>query len=317
MHARWRRDASRACTSSGRSTPERRARTSSATRDRAPTTSSRRTGPSRRRTSTRSSRPRCAPRPAERSRSIRPRSARSGPGSPRSPPTTRTRGRVAYTAEEIAQPAADNRMVVFPYTKRMCANIDVDQGAAVLLCSYEAARAARHPRRPDRVPPRRRRRARPLLHHRTGRARRSAGDRRCGAQRVGRCGYGRRRRRAFRPLLVLPVGGRDGDARAGLGRAPSTGDDRPLTVTGGLGFAGGPVNNYPTHAIARMVEACRADPGSFGLTTALGWYATKHLDRRVVDNARRRRSRASTRRSPRPRPTRSRAANRRASSRAR
>ena len=25
-----------------------------------------------------------------------------------------------------------------------------------------------------------------------------------------------------------------------------------------------------------MVEACRTDPGSLGLVTALGWYATKH-----------------------------------------
>ena len=55
-----------------------------------------------------------------------------------------------------------------------------------------------------------------------------------------------------------------------------TGTSRPLTVTGGLGFAGGPVNNYPTHAIARMVETLRADPGAYGLTTALGWYVTKH-----------------------------------------
>jgi acetyl-CoA C-acetyltransferase len=54
------------------------------------------------------------------------------------------------------------------------------------------------------------------------------------------------------------------------------GTDRPLTVTGGLGFAGGPVNNYPTHAIARMVELLRADPEAIGLTTALGWYVTKH-----------------------------------------
>jgi acetyl-CoA C-acetyltransferase len=53
-------------------------------------------------------------------------------------------------------------------------------------------------------------------------------------------------------------------------------DPRPLTVTGGLGFAGGPVNNYPTHAIARMVELLRADPASFGCTTALGWYISKH-----------------------------------------
>jgi len=53
-------------------------------------------------------------------------------------------------------------------------------------------------------------------------------------------------------------------------------DPRPLTVTGGLGFAGGPVNNYPTHAIARMVELLRNDPMSYGCTTALGWYISKH-----------------------------------------
>ena len=57
---------------------------------------------------------------------------------------------------------------------------------------------------------------------------------------------------------------------------PAGGDARPLTVTGGLGFAGGPGNNYPTHSIAAMVQACREDPGSVGLVTALGWYATKH-----------------------------------------
>jgi acetyl-CoA C-acetyltransferase len=57
---------------------------------------------------------------------------------------------------------------------------------------------------------------------------------------------------------------------------PGDGDSRPLTVTGGLGFAGGPANNYPTHAIAGMVDTCRRDPGSLGMVTALGWYATKH-----------------------------------------
>jgi acetyl-CoA C-acetyltransferase len=51
---------------------------------------------------------------------------------------------------------------------------------------------------------------------------------------------------------------------------------RPLTVTGGLGIAGGPVNNYPTHGIAQMVERLRAEPDAYGLTTALGWYVTKH-----------------------------------------
>src|SRR4030095_11640717 len=61
----------------------------------------------------------------------------------------------------------------------------------------------------------------------------------------------------------------------GLG-GPEAGDDRALTLTGGLGFAGGPGNNYSTHAIAMAVDACRQDPGSLSLVTALGWYATKH-----------------------------------------
>ena len=50
--------------------------------------------------------------------------------------------RTPYTAEEIRTVSPENRMVTFPYTKRMCANIDVDQAAALLLCSYEAASAA-------------------------------------------------------------------------------------------------------------------------------------------------------------------------------
>ncbi len=51
---------------------------------------------------------------------------------------------------------------------------------------------------------------------------------------------------------------------------------RPLTVTGGLTFAGGPGNNYGTHSLAAMVDALREAPGTTGLTTGLGWYVSKH-----------------------------------------
>ena len=183
--------------------------------------------------------------------------------------------RVAYTAEEISQPSPDNRMVVFPYTKRMCANIDVDQGAALLLCSYEAARAARISE--ERI----------VFLHAGADAHDhffiTERDALAGAPAIGV---------AVRAALAAAGAVVDDVARFDLYscfpsavemamhalglRGAAQGDDRPLTVTGGLGFAGGPVNNYPTHAIARMVEACRADPDSFGLTTALGWYATKH-----------------------------------------
>ena len=51
---------------------------------------------------------------------------------------------------------------------------------------------------------------------------------------------------------------------------------RPLTVTGGLTFAGGPWNNYVMHSIATMTELLRANPGTRGLITANGGYLTKH-----------------------------------------
>ncbi len=57
---------------------------------------------------------------------------------------------------------------------------------------------------------------------------------------------------------------------------PAGDQRRPLTVTGGLAFAGGPWNNYVTHAIATMAELLRRNPGSRGLITANGGYLTKH-----------------------------------------
>ena len=64
-------------------------------------------------------------------------------------------------------------------------------------------------------------------------------------------------------------------AAAELG-LPDDDPTRPLTVTGGLTFGGGPGNNYGTHALAAMVGTLRADPGSLGLATGLGWYMSSH-----------------------------------------
>ena len=186
--------------------------------------------------------------------------------------------RTAYSPSDIRTVSADNRMVVFPYAKRMCSNIDVDQGAAILLCAYETARAAGVP--DDRMV---------YLH--------------AGAEAHDHWFVTERDSLTRSPAIGATVGdvldastvGVDDIAHFDLYSCfPSavqiaireiglTDTARPLTVTGGLGFAGGPVNNYPTHAIARMVEVLRADPGSYGLTTALGWYLTKHAAGGLVD----------------------------------
>ncbi|MDP1805311.1 MAG: hypothetical protein Q8K72_09110, partial [Acidimicrobiales bacterium] len=52
--------------------------------------------------------------------------------------------------------------------------------------------------------------------------------------------------------------------------------DRPLTVTGGLSFAGGPWNNYVMHAIATTADRLRDDPGGRALVSANGGFITKH-----------------------------------------
>jgi len=182
--------------------------------------------------------------------------------------------RVAYSPEEIRSVGPDNRMVTFPYPKRMCANIDVDQAAAIVLCSYEAARNAGVP--DDKL-------VFPLSgadahdhYFFTERDRlcTSPAIRAAGTAALSAAGAGVDDVARFDLYSCFPSAVEIALDALGLG-GPAD-DARPLTVTGGLGFAGGPANDYPTHAIAAMVEACRHDPGSIGLVTALGWYVTKH-----------------------------------------
>lgn len=52
-------------------------------------------------------------------------------------------------------------------------------------------------------------------------------------------------------------------------------DKRPLTLTGGLPFFGGPGNNYSLHGIAEMAATLRANKGDYGLVLANGGWMTK------------------------------------------
>ncbi len=61
-------------------------------------------------------------------------------------------------------------------------------------------------------------------------------------------------------------------AAEALGVEPGS---RPLTVTGGLPFFGGPGNSYSLHAIAEMVTRLRGRTGATGLVLANGGYLSK------------------------------------------
>jgi len=53
-------------------------------------------------------------------------------------------------------------------------------------------------------------------------------------------------------------------------------DPRPLTVTGGMSNFGGPGNNYSLHAVCRMAEILREQPGKTGLVQSVSWFLSKH-----------------------------------------
>ncbi|KAA9156774.1 acetyl-CoA acetyltransferase [Amycolatopsis acidicola] len=178
----------------------------------------------------------------------------------------------AHSAEEIATPSPSNRWISWPYPKLMNSNNMVEQGAAVLLCSVAAAERAGVPRENWVFPwssaeahdtyaiaERQALHASPAIRIAGRRALELAGTR---IEDLG-------------PIDIyscFPAAVQVAAAELGL---PVDDPARPLTITGGLTFAGGPWNNYVTHSIATMVSKLR-EAGGRGLVTANGGYLTKH-----------------------------------------
>lgn len=176
------------------------------------------------------------------------------------------------SAEEVATVSADNRYIAFPYPKYMNAIMDVDQAAAVLMTSVGTARALGIPE------------SRWVYLSGCGDAHdnwfvtdrvnyfSSPAIRRAGHTALEMAGAGISDIAHLDLYSCFPSAVQIG--RDALGIAAD--DPRPLTCTGGLPYFGGPGNNYSMHGIAAVMDRVRAQPGSKGLVTALGWYITKH-----------------------------------------
>ncbi len=176
----------------------------------------------------------------------------------------------ARTPAEITTVTDENRMIGLPYPKLMNSNNQVDMGAAVIMCSVEAAR--RLGVSEDRWV---------FVHSGTD----------CHEHNYVS------HRATFARTPAIEIGGRLALELAGIGiddvsiidlyscfpaavqlGAQSLGIDlhRQWSRTGGMSFAGGPWNNYVMHAIATVVTELRERPGEFGLVWGNGGYATKH-----------------------------------------
>ncbi|MHB1762485.1 MAG: acetyl-CoA acetyltransferase [Acidimicrobiales bacterium] len=176
----------------------------------------------------------------------------------------------AMQPSDLSGVTPSNRLIAEPYPKRMCAFLNVDQGAALVLTSLGVARASGladeavfcwsgadatdvwYPsERPD--------------------PGRSPGIAAAASAALDASRTGVDDLSAFDLYSCFPCAVEMAAEAISL----SLDDHRGLTVTGGLPYFGGPGNNYTTHAIATMVDRLR-DQGGSGLVTGLGWYATKH-----------------------------------------
>ncbi len=181
--------------------------------------------------------------------------------------------RRALSAAEITTPTADNRPICFPYTKRMVSLVMADIGAAVILTT---AKRAAHRAGGAGVP----------VYFRGGgyakdRQRfladkdvytRSAAMAQATERAQSRAGIRTADIECFDLYSCFPCA--VAVARRELGIVD--GDTRPLTMTGGLGFFGGPGSNYALHGIATMAEAIAGGRYHSGMTTALGWFMHKY-----------------------------------------
>jgi acetyl-CoA C-acetyltransferase len=174
----------------------------------------------------------------------------------------------AHSAAEIKTPTADNRMISTPYPKSMVANNTVDMASAVVLCSIGVAESLGIST--DRmVFPHVSTKShdtwllanRDVLHDTP--ALRAAGQAAFDHVGIGPDEVAHLDLYACFPSIVQI-------SAAALGFDLA----RPLTVTGGLGFAGAPIANSSGQAIAAMVPRLRE--GGYGFVHANGGLATKH-----------------------------------------
>jgi acetyl-CoA C-acetyltransferase len=179
--------------------------------------------------------------------------------------------RQAHSPAELIAVTERNRLIADPYPRFLVARDQVNQGAAALLMSVDAARRTGVPaekwvylhghadlrevdllRRPDLA-------VSPASVRAVTRALDVAGIDLATLDLIDLY--------SCFPISVFNI-------CDGVGLAPD--DPRGLTVTGGLPYFGGPGNNYSLHAIAEMVQRLRASAGSYGLVGANGGTMSKY-----------------------------------------
>ena len=178
---------------------------------------------------------------------------------------------VERSVTEIETVTAENRMICDPYPRLLVARDTVNQGAAALVMSVEAARRLGVPEEKwvyvrghaDQT-------EQDLLDRADVSISISAKQAMAEALRVA--GIGLDDVATFDLYSCFPFPVFSVCDEFGL----AADDPRGLTLTGGLPYFGGPGNSYSLHGIAETVDRMRDAPGTFGLVGANGGVMSKY-----------------------------------------
>ncbi len=176
--------------------------------------------------------------------------------------------RDAVDAETIAKAGVNNRRIAAPYTKLLTSNVDVDQASALIVCSYATAQSLglsddemvyllAGTGASDVL------RIRSRLELSRSNAMRIAGQRV-----LELAGLTIEEIDQLELYSCFPVAVQV--ARRELGVSP----DRPFTISGGMTFAGGPLNSYSMQAAAHAFGVLRGNEAT-ALLHANGGYFSK------------------------------------------
>ncbi len=167
------------------------------------------------------------------------------------------------------QATPQNPWYAWPYTKQHCSYWTVDQAAGFILCSVEAAEAAGIPREKWVFPHAGVESNAMLMVSERAEPFRSPAIAAVGRALLDIVGVAPADADHLDLYSCFPAAVRMQAAELGIP------DDRPWTITGGMTFGGGPLNNYALQSTARMAQVLREDPGSTGITTSISGMITK------------------------------------------
>jgi acetyl-CoA C-acetyltransferase len=173
------------------------------------------------------------------------------------------------SAHDIRTQGPKNKPIAFPYNKWHVSQMNVDQAAALLLCSVETAERLGVPRDrwvfphvvadSEHVVP---------VSERASIAR-SPGFVLAGAAAFGHTGAGLDDVAHIELYSCFPIAVRTQMLELGIGAG------RQVTCTGGMTWAGGPLNSSVVQQMPTMVQVLRDDAGSLGMVNAISGMISK------------------------------------------